>query len=206
MGTPLSPIDLSWMVERTNREIEEYILSQKTQIPPQYSALHIEWRRAYDMARKWEVFDIPERAIEVKEVEILERSLYDITLRIILSSWGYVRSFAPLLWKYLGIEWGYISKLRRISIHTEYGVLPIEKAYSLENIMNIPYSMLFHTIPTLEISDETTTQLKEWRIVRIESREKYANDTLVFLENKTTPYISLCKYVSWVWEIVRNNV
>ena len=51
MDTPLSPVDNSGFLSRTKKEIEHYILSQKLQIPPLYSALHIEGRRAYDRAR-----------------------------------------------------------------------------------------------------------------------------------------------------------
>ena len=86
MGTPLSPVDTSYILCPSDSEIEQYLLSQRSQIPPQYSALHIAGERAYDLARRGEIFDIPKRSIEVKEVEILERTISTITLRMIISS------------------------------------------------------------------------------------------------------------------------
>lgn len=206
MGTPISPIDTSWMLEKTNKEIQEFILSQKTQIPPQYSALHIDGERAYDLARKGKIFDIPKREIQVEEVEILEKNMYDITLRIIISSWGYVRSFAPLLWEYLGVPGWYISSLRRTSIRTAYWVLGIDMSCSIENISSISYGKLFHTIPTIEISDEVVQKLREWRLVEVLPSKKYSDNSLLFLENSATQYISLCRCTQGICTIIRNGV
>lgn len=86
MDTPLDPIDSSGFQPRTKKEIENHILSQKTQIPPLYSALHIEGNRAYDLARAGKIFEMKERNISVSEIEVLNQSDMTLTLRIILSS------------------------------------------------------------------------------------------------------------------------
>jgi tRNA pseudouridine55 synthase len=51
-GTLVEKIDTQKILQRTDREIIDFLLSQKKQVPPKYSALHIEGNRAYDLARK----------------------------------------------------------------------------------------------------------------------------------------------------------
>jgi len=45
-------VDISGMKNHTKEIVSQYILSQKTQIPPKYSAIHIEGKRAYELSRK----------------------------------------------------------------------------------------------------------------------------------------------------------
>ncbi len=206
MDTPLSPVDNSGFLSRTKKEIEHYILSQKLQIPPLYSALHIEGRRAYDRARSWEIFEIKEREICVSEVEVLDQDEMILTIRMILSSWGYVRSFAPLLWRYHGIDGGYISSLHRTKIYTSYGVLDIEDASDLDVLSSLSYSQLFHTIPTYEIDDSMLADIRLGKTIDIWQGCLYEEDSFVFLFHIQSAYTSLCKYQNGIYTIVRNDV
>jgi tRNA pseudouridine55 synthase len=72
-------------------------LAQKEQIPPKYSALHIDGKRAYELAREDRDFEIPSRAIEVKEIQILHFAPPIFTICLRISSGGYIRSFAPII-------------------------------------------------------------------------------------------------------------
>lgn len=74
------------MLPRTEEELTEFILSQKTQIPPKYSALHIDGKRAYLLARDGEDFVLPERDIKVSNVEIIEFLPPYFRIRIRISS------------------------------------------------------------------------------------------------------------------------
>jgi tRNA pseudouridine55 synthase len=205
-GTPIEAIDTSNMRERSNHEITEYLLSQTSQIPPRYSALHIDGERAYDRARKWEDFTIPERRISIREVELLERGLYTITIRIIISSGGYIRSLAPLMGAYLGIDGGYISELRRTKIFTRYGILDIWESCEIGSPVEISYSQLFHTIPTYYWDDATLDDLRLGKSVSIDLPIAHSEDALIFFRDKKSGYTSLCKKKDKEYTIVRNNV
>ena len=118
LWTPLEKIDTSTMKVRSDEEICSYILSQKEQLPPRYSALHIQGKRAYELAQAWKEFSLKSRPIKIYTASILSRTPLSITIEMTISSGGYVRSFAPLLWEFFGITGGYISQLRRTKIHT----------------------------------------------------------------------------------------
>lgn len=73
------------------------LLSTTHQVPPIYSAIHVNGKRAYKLSRKGRDFTLPERPIQVHTAEVLQYILPEITLRIRLSSGGYIRSFAPVI-------------------------------------------------------------------------------------------------------------
>lgn len=72
LETPIETIDTTNLTI-PNPEILAKKLSEITsQIPPKFSAIHINGQRAYKLARKDRDFNIPEREISVSDVEILE--------------------------------------------------------------------------------------------------------------------------------------
>ena len=205
-GTAIYPVDITYKKNKTEQELRSFILSQTKQIPPRYSALHVEGERAYDLARKWEIFNLPERSITVEDAEIIELTRTYITLRIIISSGWYIRSFAPLIASFFWINGWYISALRRTKIYTEYGILAIAEATSLEDPLSISYSKLFHTIPTVEIEVSEYDTLRLGKTLNLSWQKTLEWDMLIFLKYTYKNYISLCKLQGWIVTIMRNNV
>ena len=69
-------------------------LGEIEQIPPQYSAVRIEGKRAFDFARKGEKVEIKSRIITLREFEITRFALPEIDFRIVCSKGTYIRSLA----------------------------------------------------------------------------------------------------------------
>lgn len=63
-----------------------------TQRPPVFSAVHVDGRRAYELARRGEDFETPEREVELYAFEETGRDGNLVELRIECSSGTYVRS------------------------------------------------------------------------------------------------------------------
>ena len=106
--------------EELTKEKIESILKQKffwkiSQVPPKYSALKINWRRAYDLARAWEEVEMKSRQVEIFNIEILDFNYPKLILKSEVSAWTYIRSIAADLWEILGTGW-YITELRRTAI------------------------------------------------------------------------------------------
>jgi len=86
-----------------------------TQRPPMFSAIKINGRRAYDLARKGEVVEIPERQVTIHALEMLDYTYPDIRIRTHVSSGTYIRSLAEDIGKVL--ETGaYCAELRRTKV------------------------------------------------------------------------------------------
>jgi len=86
-----------------------------TQRPPMFSAIKINGRRAYDLARKGEVVEIPERQVTIYALELLDYTYPDVRIRTHVSSGTYIRSLAEDIGKVL--ETGaYCAELRRTKV------------------------------------------------------------------------------------------
>ena len=87
------------------------------QVPPKYSAININGRRAYDLARKGQDFEIQAKEIFIKNIKILDKTLdgelcKDVTLSIECGSGTYIRSICRDIAKSVGSA-AYMSKLVR---------------------------------------------------------------------------------------------
>jgi len=69
-------------------------LGPQLQIPPLYSALHVEGRRAHSLARAGETAELPPREIEIYSLDILDYSPPDLSIRVHCSKGTYIRSLA----------------------------------------------------------------------------------------------------------------
>ena len=101
------------------KEEIEVVLSKFTgkiqQKPPIYSAIKINGQRAYNLARKGEVVEMPSREVEIYSLELLEYSYPEVKVRAYVSSGTYIRTLAEDIGKML--ETGaYCTQLHRISI------------------------------------------------------------------------------------------
>ena len=93
----------------------EQFRGEITQRPPIFSAIKINGRRAYDLARKGEEFEIPERQVTVFTLELLDYTYPNLRIRTHVSSGTYIRSLAVDIGNVL--ETGaYCSELRRTKV------------------------------------------------------------------------------------------
>lgn len=99
------------------------------QVPPKHSALKINGKKAYDLARKNAEFEMQSRKITVYDVKIVSYKYPILKLDIDCSSGTYIRSIARDLGRKLK-TFGYLSDLRR----TQIGKYKLEDAHKLDSI------------------------------------------------------------------------
>ncbi|HCO27531.1 tRNA pseudouridine(55) synthase TruB [Gimesia maris] len=102
------------------------------QIPPQYSAVHINGRRAYDLARRGKSFEIQPREVDVYEIELLDFSFPRFQLRIVCGSGTYIRSIGRDLGEQLGVG-ATMSALTR----TRIGPFTLDSAMELDEELSL---------------------------------------------------------------------
>ncbi|HLN73857.1 MAG TPA: tRNA pseudouridine(55) synthase TruB [Prolixibacteraceae bacterium] len=71
-----------------------FFLGETDQVPPVYSAIKIDGKRAYEHARKGNDIVLQSRKITISELEVLEFSPAQVILRIVCSKGTYIRSLA----------------------------------------------------------------------------------------------------------------
>jgi tRNA pseudouridine55 synthase len=85
------------------------------QVPPIYSAVFINGKRAYEYARAGEEAEIKAREIDIKEFEITDAKLPNVSFRIVCSKGTYIRSIARDFGLALG-SGAHLTKLCRTKI------------------------------------------------------------------------------------------
>jgi tRNA pseudouridine55 synthase len=99
----------------TEAEFDEALkgfVGEIEQTPPPYSAVKVQGRKAYEMARKGEEIALEPRTITVHHLEVLEWTPPEVVIDVHCSSGTYVRSLANDLGKKLGCG-AYLVGLRR---------------------------------------------------------------------------------------------
>jgi tRNA pseudouridine55 synthase len=102
------------------RERARAFVGETEQTPPSFSALKVQGKRAYSLARKGLPVILEKRRVRIMELAVLSLDLPDVTFRVVCSSGTYVRTLAADLGKELGVG-AHLKALRRTAIGP-YGV------------------------------------------------------------------------------------
>ena len=159
------------------------------QIPPAYSAIKIDGKRAYDLARAGETVKMKARAVTIHSLCVFaflretEKDLFaqrrkdakdvveEITLSAHVSKGTYIRSLARDIAHALGTV-GHVSMLRR----TRAGSFSLEQAISLDKLnafgqgapqedIILPIEVGLVDIPALNLSPEQARAIREGRVL-----------------------------------------
>ena len=197
------------------------------QIPPKYSALKINGRRAYDMARAGEEVEMKLRGVTIhglsirhpvlvsaslevlKQVQDDER-LEEITLTANVSKGTYIRSLARDIARALG-TFGHVTMLRR----TKAGPFTLEKAISLDKLNEIgkgadikeyllPLEAGLDDIPAFDLDPDQARLLRQG--MTLDAQDLVGNPAVngLFLatENQGSP-VALAEIVDGTVKVVR---
>jgi tRNA pseudouridine55 synthase len=160
----------------TERDVEEGLMSfcgRIMQEPPAFSAVKVEGKRAYKLARRGE-----EPKPKAREVEVYEATVLDFTpgsepvarVQIRCGSGTYLRSIARDLGSQLGIG-GYLGRL----VRTAYGPLEIESAVQLDALSNaedvrdllLPAEVILPDMQPVRLNVEQEAMVRQGRAVRV---------------------------------------
>lgn len=147
----------------TEEEIEkmlENFSGKSLQIPPKFSALKIDGRRLYKLAREGkEVPEIQPREIEIHEIKLLDRQENKMTISVTCSSGTYIRSLASDIGEALGD----VATLTML-IRTSVDGYSIQESYTIEELEQkilqkqlhralIPIEKMLQKFPELLLKD-----------------------------------------------------
>ena len=110
-----STFDVSGITNEQIMEAVEKLKGHQLQTPPMFSAVKVNGKRAYAMARKGETVELKSKPIEIKEFEICRIQLPEIDFRIVCTKGTYIRSIARDLGGLLN-NGAYLIKLVRTRI------------------------------------------------------------------------------------------
>lgn len=106
-------------------------LGKQQQIPPIYSSIKINGKKAYEYARRGQAVEIKPREIEIYEINFLEYFDDVIKFQVKCSKGTYIRTLCKDIAQKLGTI-AYMKELKR----TKVDIFKIEKAITITNIKN----------------------------------------------------------------------
>jgi len=109
--------DLIPTLDEVNEALGQFV-GEIQQTPPIYSAIKINGKRAYKLAREGgtaETIEMPVRTVTIFSLELVEYTYPEIKIRVHVSSGTYIRTLAEDLGKVLGTG-AYCTQLRRTKI------------------------------------------------------------------------------------------
>lgn len=111
-------------------EVLQKFTGEITQTPPAFSAIKINGKRAYKLAREGEVVEIPKRNITIYSLELIKYDYPNLTCRTRVSSGTYIRTLVEDIGRALKVG-AYCKALRRTQI-AEHSILD---AKSIEEVL-----------------------------------------------------------------------
>ncbi len=135
------------------------------QVPPMYSALKVNGKKLYELAREGKEVERKARQVKIHEIEILDCSLPVVKLRVACSKGTYIRTLCADIGARLGCG-GTMQSLRR----TAAGRFRLEDAVTLERVQEkkdqgrlkeliLSVDLVFENCPSLHVRGEGINRL-----------------------------------------------
>lgn len=127
------PVDEVFPTEQITRERIEQVLTSFVgdvqQVPPVYSAVCVNGKRAYQLSRKGKDFEIKAKTVHIEEIELLhfDEEMKQMSIRVVCGKGTYIRSLARDIGEALDSA-AYLTSLCR----TRVGDISLQQCITLE--------------------------------------------------------------------------
>ena len=129
-------IDATYPTSHITRELIDktipLFLGEQWQVPPVFSAVQINGKRAYEFARKGEEVELKPKLLKIDEIEVLafDEAKMQLTIRVVCSKGTYIRALARDIGQKLN-SGAHLIALRR----TRVGNTRVEDCYTIDNFL-----------------------------------------------------------------------
>lgn len=150
---------LSAVTEKDFIAVAKGFVGETEQLPPMVSAVKINGKKLYELAREGKVVERKPRKITVYNLEIIEINLPKAVLKITCSGGTYIRTLMNDIGEKLGVG-AYMSKLERLAVgdFDKDHSLPLEKVKTMLEaedyscVLPIEYGLDY--LPVIRLTDE----------------------------------------------------
>lgn len=131
-GEVIEEKEIPNLTENKIKEILKAFIGKQEQVPPIYSSIKINGKKAYEYAREGKQIEIPAREIDIMNIDLIKFEEKIITFKVKCSKGTYIRVLCEDIARKLGTV-GLMNNL----IRTKVDNFSIEDSYNLENLENI---------------------------------------------------------------------
>lgn len=130
------PINATYPTNHIDQALIEKViptfLGEQWQTPPMYSAVWVNGKRAYELARKGEEVELKPKLLVIDAIEVLsfDEASMQLTIRVVCSKGTYIRALARDIGERLG-SGAHLTALRR----TRVGEIDIKDCYTIDDFL-----------------------------------------------------------------------
>ena len=113
-------------------EVMPTFVGEQWQTPPMYSAVWVNGKRAYELARQGQEVELKPKLLVIDEIEVLsfDAEKMQLTIRVVCSKGTYIRALARDIGERLG-SGAYLTSLRR----TRVGNIKVEDSLTIDDFL-----------------------------------------------------------------------
>ncbi len=173
-------------VEAEEQQVREAVLSFQgsyLQTPPMYSALKVNGKKLYELAREGKEVERQAREVQIEEIEILDMHLPTLQLRVVCSKGTYIRTLCADIGQKLSCGGAMESLVR-----TRVGEFSLKDALTLGQLQELkdqgrlseavsPVESVFLSCPVLHVRGDLERLLSNGNALTVEQtaeKEQYA--------------------------------
>jgi tRNA pseudouridine55 synthase len=129
------PVDVTYPTEQISRELVDQVIPQFLgeiwQVPPVYSAVKVDGKRAYDYARQGKEVELKPKLLVIDEIEVLDFKSPVLKVRVVCSKGTYIRALARDIGLALG-SGAHLIALER----TRIGEVQLSDCWQIDELVN----------------------------------------------------------------------
>ena len=200
------------LTEEKVREAIEGFIGDYEQIPPMYSALKVNGKKLYELAREGKVIERKARPVKILDIQILEIDLPKVRMEVSCSKGTYIRTLCHDIGEKLGCG-GCMESLMRTRVST----FRIEDAKTLDEIetlkqegklaeLLVPIDVMFPSYPKITVKDDWKAFAKNGNPLDLKMLKEACGqdeETQVRLYDESGKFIAIYQWKEKKYHIVK---
>ena len=200
------------LTEEKVREAIEGFIGDYEQIPPMYSALKVNGKKLYELAREGKVIERKARPVKILDIQILEIDLPKVRMEVSCSKGTYIRTLCHDIGEKLGCG-GCMESL----IRTRVSTFRIEDAKTLDEIetlkqegklaeLLVPIDAMFPFYPKITVKDDWKAFAKNGNLLDLKMLKEACGqdeETQVRLYDESGKFIAIYQWKEKKYHIVK---
>lgn len=200
------------LTEEKVREAIEGFIGDYEQIPPMYSALKVNGKKLYELAREGKVIERKARPVKILDIQILEIDLPKVRMEVSCSKGTYIRTLCHDIGEKLGCG-GCMESL----IRTRVSTFRIEDAKTLDEIetlkqegklaeLLVPIDTMFPFYPKITVKDDWKAFAKNGNPLDLKMLKEACGqdeETQVRLYDESGKFIAIYQWKEKKYHIVK---
>ena len=189
LGSKTDTLDAAGEItEKSDKKVskEEFLEAMNTfkgeieQIPPMYSALKVNGKKLYDLAREGIEIERKRRKVTIYDIKLLDFDFPKATIRVTCSKGTYIRTLVDDIGERLG-TYAYVDEL----VRTRVGDFDIKDAIKSEDILNLEKNDIIKVLRPID------SALKDFGKIVLDRRylDNLVNGQIVEVEEKVNDII-----------------